>query len=401
MQDTAVIDNIPREEAVRLIRSYCTKSLEPEYVKLEDACGRVAAKDICSRINLPDTPCSRWDGISFSYDDYSSRNGDVRGWEENEQYRFTNTGIPIFNDRFDTMVKIEDTVFEDGKLVSIKQKNPVERFQNVIPIGERMSIGEVLVRKDTLIQPSHLNLMASGNNLVVPVYRKPIVALIPSGDELVACADTPVCGQTIESNTYSMRAKVEQWGGRPVVYPIVKDNTSSLQKTLKEAAEFADLIVIGGGSCRGRYDLLQASISEIGTLFFSSVEHGPGHRTCFSLIDAVPVIGVVGPPGGEEMTFDFYVVPGIRAFLAQQHKETMVEVIVDEDIPPHPKVNFYFTMKLYRDESGVLHGKPLPHALLDRNIAEHNGYLRVPKTGDGYRKGDKVEVEIRIGLENI
>ncbi len=90
---------------------------------------------------------------------------------------------------------------------------------------------------------------------------------------------------------------------------------SALQHTLREAAKVADLIVIGGGSGRGKHDLLQTSISSVGTLFFSSVEHGPGHRTCFALVDKVLVIGVVGPPGGEEMTFDFYVVPGIRALL--------------------------------------------------------------------------------------
>ena len=132
----------------------------------------------------------------------------------------------------------------DGRLYAIRQSEPVERGQNVIPVGERMAIGEVLLSRNTLVRPSHLNLMASGGNLTVPVYRKPTVALLPSGDELVACSDTPMIGQTIESNTYSMRAKVEQWGGRALLYPILKDDTAALQRELRRAAAEADIVVV-------------------------------------------------------------------------------------------------------------------------------------------------------------
>lgn len=396
-----VIKNIPRKDALCMIYEKCAKKLATEYVPLLEACGRVASVDICSRLNLPDTPCSRWDGISFSYEKYAACQGDVSGWVEGEDYKYTNTGIAIFQDVFDTMVKIEDTEFQNGQLRKIHQNTPVEKGQNVIAVGERMAIGEVLVKKDMVITPSHLNLLASGGNLNVPVYRKPVVALLPSGDELVACSDTPAVGQIIESNTYSMRSKVAQWGGKALVFPIIKDNTAMLQQRLKEAAKVADLIVIGGGSGRGQYDLLQASIEEIGTLYFSSVEHGPGKRTCFAEVEETPVIGLVGPPGGEEMTFDFYVVPALRAILRQHHQETRVSVILDEDVLPHNRVDFFYTMKIYRGEDGTLHGRALPHAGLDRNIAEHNGYIFILKQGSGYKKGDVVTVELRIGYENV
>lgn len=396
-----VIDGIARREAVRLICSRLKGTLETEYLPLQEVCGRVVAEDVRSRLNLPDTPCSRWDGVSFNFESYVRNGNSTEGWLERVDYRLTNTGIGIFNDSFDTMVKVEDTEFRDGRLYAIRQSEPVERGQNVIPVGERMAIGEVLLSRNTLVRPSHLNLMASGGNLTVPVYRKPTVALLPSCDELVACSDTPLIGQTIESNTYSMRAKVEQWGGRALLYPILKDDTAALQRQLCRAAAEADIVVISGGSGRGRYDLLQAAIAEIGELYFSSVDHGPGKRTCFASVDGTPVIGVVGPPGGEEMTFDFYVVPAIRASLCQEHRETMLPAILDADAEPHPRVNFYFTLHVHRGEDHELHGRLLPHARLDRSIAEHNGYLYVPKGSRGYVKGDRVTVELRIGYENI
>lgn len=397
----AAITDIPRQEAIRLIGSHLKGGLGTEYLPLEETCGRVAAKDIRSKLDLPATPCSRWDGISFNFARYTRDRRNLEEWEEGVDYGFTNTGIGIFNDDFDTMVKIEDTDFRDGRLHAIRQIEPIRRGQNVIPVGERMRIGEVLVARDTLIRPSHLNLMASGGNLTVPVYQKPVVALLPCGDELVACNDTPLTGQTIESNTYSMRSKVEQWGGKALLHPILKDDSLALQKQLRQAAETADIVVIGGGSGRGRRDLLQASIAEVGKLHFSSVEHGPGKQTCFAVVDGTPVIGVVGPPGGEEMTFDFYVVPVIRATLRQNHRETIVPAILDEDVPPHIRVGFYFTVLVYRNEDRELHARALPHHRLDRSIAEHNGYLYVPKGGRGYAKGDRVSVELRIGYENI
>lgn len=394
------VDDISRQEAVQLICSRLKQYSDTEYVPLYESGGRVVSQDVISKLNLPDTPSSRWDGISFSYDSYIGCGEDVRDWKKGEDYEFTNTGIGIFNDAFDTMVKIEDTLFEEGNLIAIQQTKVI-RGQNIIPKGERMTIGNILVPKNTLIRPSHLNLMASGGNLTVPVYRKPIVALIPTGNELVSCNDTPLTGQTIESNTWSMRSKVEQWGGTALIYPILKDNMDDLKQWLREAATQADIVIISGGSGRGRYDLLQNAISEIGTLYFSSVEHGPGKRTCFSMIDNTPVLGLVGPPGGEEMTFDFYVIPAVRTLLHQHHRESIASVILDDDASPHFRVNFYFTMRIYRGEDGELHGKALPHAQLDRNICEHNGYLYIPKNSSGYKKGERALVEIRIGYENI
>lgn len=211
----------------------------------------------------------------------------------------------------------------------------------------------------------------------------------------------PLVGQSIESNTCSVRAKVEQGGGKALFSSILKDDESALQKQLRQAAAEPDIVVIGGGVGRGRYDLLRTSISGIGELCFSSVDHGPGKRTCFAVVDGTPVIGVVGPPGGAEMTFDFYVVPAIRASLFQAHRETRLSIVLDADAEPYPRVNFYFTLRIHRGEDGELHARPLPHARLDRNIAEHNGCLYVPKDAPGDKKGDRATAELRIGYENV
>ena len=394
----ALYTSIPRNEAVKLICENLHYIPKEEVISLQDALYRVASRDIVSRIDLPDTKCSRWDGITFNYDNYIAHNGVVSSWKENSDYIFSNTGIAIFNDKYDTMVKIEDTIFEGKRLLQIIQPD-IGRGQNIIPIGERMSVGEILVAKDTLIRPSHLNLMASGGNALVNVYAKPKVAILSSGNELISNHDFVEAGRTIESNSFSMAAKIKARGGEAYVYPILPDDQSVIKTRIKEAAMSFDMIILGGGSGRGQHDLLQESLKDIGTLFFSDVEHGPGKRTCFAVIDNTPVFGLVGPPGGEEITFDFYVIPALDRCLNQETHIRRIGVVLDNDIPPHFRVSFFFTLRVY-EKDGQYHAEALK-GNLDRSIADHNAYIFVTKTSQGYKKGDIVEVEMRTFYENI
>jgi len=394
------IRNIPREDAVALIRDNLNFTPQEETIPLGRACGRVAARDIAAKLNLPGDRCSRWDGICFAYDRYLACGKDVGGWLPDRDYIFCNTGIALFRDEFDTMVKIEDTQFEDGTLLAIRQPE-VQKGQNVAPAGERIAAGDVIVARDTKLSPSHLNLLAGGGVSCVPVYRKPKVALIPTGNELVSLHDTPRPGQTIESNTFSMAAKVEKWGGEAILYPILPDDPAALQRQLLEAVEAADLVVISGGSGRGQHDVLQQSLAAIGTLHFSDVEHGPGKRTCFCVIEGKPVVGLVGPPGGEEMTFDFYVLPALLSCLGQRVRPTVMAAVLDEDIPPHVRVNFYYSLWMYWDEAGQCYrARVLPHSGIDRSIDSHNAYLFVEKAGPGHARGETVTLEIRRGYED-
>ncbi len=394
------IDHMPRSEALSLISRYLP-SLGTEWITLTKSCGRVAAVDVRSRFNLPAVKCSRWDGIAFNYANFVKCGQVVSGWELGVDYCFSNTGIPIVQDNFDTMVMIEQTTFSaDNRLISINQPD-IAQGQNVALPGDRIAAGEVLVPVDTPISPSYMNLMASGGVTNVLVYKRPRVAIIPTGNELVPLGLTPGAQQTIDSNSVSMCAKVKLWGGEAVPFPIQPDEPAQIRARLLEAAAIADLIVIGGGSGRGQRDLLQQTVSELGELYFSSVEHGPAKRTCFAVVEGIPVIGLVGPPGGEEMSFDFYVMPAIKAALHQTWRPTRVKAILDEEVPAHHRVSFYYTLRVYRDDVGQIHARTLAHADIDRNIAAHNGYLFVEKPSGGYKKGDVAEVELRTGCENI
>lgn len=400
------IDNIDRDDAVRLICSHIKYTPEKEVVALEDACGRTLFEDIRSQYCVPSVRCSRWDGIVFAYDDYEKiitrqdGKADFSSWAEGTDFVYSNTGIPVPGEKFDTMVMIEQTRFEDGKLREILQDD-VEWGQNIIPPGEKMAEGELLAPAGTLVTPAHLNIFAMGGVMTVSVMRRPRVAIIPTGDELVPAALRPGPGQTVESNSYSMAAKLREWGAVPLLLPIQPDNPGLIQTALKSAAKEADLIVAGGGSGRGRHDYMQGNLSAAGTLYFSSVCHGPGKRTGFAVVDGTPVISLVGPPGGEEMTFDFYVKPAVFACLGRKFLITRTDAVLDEDIPPHHKTDFMYPLNLTRAEDGIIHASLADMNRFDRELTEHNGYIFVRKNSDGLRKGSVITVEIRTGCENL
>lgn len=394
------IANIPRNDAIKMICKSMRYKRQTEHVPLEEAIDRVVSTDICSALNVPNTKCSQWDGISFSYAHYMACGGNVADWKEGEDFLFTNTGIAVFRDDFDTMVMRERIEWDGRRMKKIDDPTLVQG-QNMILPGAKIHKGELLLNAGTKVRPSHLNLMASGGVTFVPVLKKPVVAIVPSGNELVPYLATPLPGQTTESNSLSMMAKVRMWGGEPRRYPICGDDREEISKVLKEAAAVADLIVIGGGSGMGEYDFLQESAASAGELYFSSVEHGPAKRTSFFSIHGTPAIGLVGPPGGEELSFDFYVRPALCSCLGQEAVTTTVEAVLDTDIPVHHRTDFMYTVKVNRAADGTLHATCLPHADIDRNIAFHNAYIFVRKASSGLKAGQTVTLEMRTGYENV
>ena len=131
------------------------------------------------------------------------------------------------------------------------------------------------------------------------------------------------------------------------------------------------------------------------------MEHGPAKRTCFFSVNGTPAIGLVGPPGGEELSFDFYVRPAVCACLGIDAVTSTVKAVLDTDIPAHGRTDFMYTLKVNREADGVLHAKCMPHADIDRNIAYHNAYIFVRKDGGGLKAGQTVTVEMRTGYENV
>jgi len=382
-----------RNDAVKIITDNLNYSGGVQRVSLEDALNRIAASDIYSKNTLPNKICSRWDCVFFYYDRWAAAKGDTSTWKLGKEYIYANTGVYIRGD-YDTGVKVENTMIDKkGRLILLEEN--IQKGQNTQGVGEWLQKDELVLAANTRILPAHLNILAAAGISQVSVHRKPKVGFIATGSELVARGQYLTAGQNIESNSISIAAKCHLWGADYVSLPITIDKEERIAAALRHATNICDIVIIGGGTAKGTADHTMDIMDSIGKVFFHEVDHGPGKRTSFTLVDNKPIIGLVGPPMGEEMTFDFYVLPAIAKCLGQELPICKANCILDEDLSAHPKVGFYMPLHIYQ-KSDCYHAKkassmPGSGAMI---LSYINGYHYLPFACDDIKAGTEISAEL-------
>lgn len=392
---------LPREEALQKISERSKFKRGTETVPLLKALGRVNAEEICSEHTLPGKLTSRLDGIAVFYRDFAGGIPDTSGWQAGSQYVFANTGIAIAG-QYDTVIKIE-MVERDGAGGIKILRTPLQEGENTQPVGERMKKGDKLVGAHTFLTPAHLSVLAMGGINDVKVLRKPVVAIIPTGNELVR-RDVPLpAGKNVESNGILIQAKALLWGAQPLLYDIVPDDPALLADTVRDALGQADIVVLNAGSSKGTDDFTIEVLEQVGEILAHEAEHGPGRHTSFTIAGGKPIIGIVGPPIGADYTADWYVLPLINQYLFQPTVSLpKLEVKLTAPVASKGSSDFYVRLIVKRkggDYVGIpAMGRGRPAA---EGMIWANAHLRIPKGTAGYNAGDRVEVELRRPLELI
>lgn len=292
-----------------------------EEVAVANAIGRVLAHDVRARNDMPSCLTCGMDSIAVRWSAFEGLEPgalpDTSTWVRGVDWQFANTGVAM-PEGFDTAIVIEHVeVSDDEQRVSIDAA-PSRQFAGTRPAGSQMKRLDVIAKAGSLITPDLAARIASGNNAAVPVIRKPRVAFIPTGNELVPPGvpydpDHPEAfaarGKNFETNSILVRGKTEQWGGEYVPFGIVRDSRSAIKCALECAVEVADIVVLNAGSSKGSDDWSVEVLEEIGQVICHQTNHGPGHHSLYALLDGVPVVGISGPSGGASFTLDFYLRP--------------------------------------------------------------------------------------------
>ena len=292
-----------------------------ERVRLADAQGRVLARDVVSPIALPPWPNSAMDG-------YAVRAADVRGatggrpvsltvTESIAAGRFATrplgareaarimTGAPLPQGA-DTVVRVEDT--DDGDLmVQIRSDRDAER--NVRPRAEDVAEGDTVLRAHSMLGPAALAMLAAVGYADVDVTRRPRVAILGSGDELVPVeqfAEVAAGRRIVATNGYALAAIVREAGGEPIDLGIAPDDAGAIADRLRGCSD-ADLIVTTGGISVGAHDHTRAVVGDLGAVDFWRVRMRPGAQTGFGDIGGVPWIGLPGNPVSALITGELFV----------------------------------------------------------------------------------------------
>ncbi|MDR1358810.1 MAG: molybdopterin molybdotransferase MoeA [Coriobacteriales bacterium] len=406
-------DMLSVEEALDQILAF-TRVLDAEPVGLVEASGRVLAEDVTSDIDIAPFDNSGMDGFAVRAANTATASpetpvrlaiagaigaGEVfDGVIEDGSALRIMTGAPLPTGA-DTVVKIEDvSVGGEGPLApggtEVYITKPLIQGKNVRLHGEEARAGEVLLTAGTLLNPAGVGLLAATGNTRAQVYRRPRVALLASGDELVDPSQKPGPGQIRNSNSFALAAAVRAAGGEVGTSGIVRDDALELRAAIARAAASHDLVLISGGAAEGDYDYTYRCIKELGEVFFTRVNMRPGKAQTLGIIDGTMVFGLAGNPTAAMVGFEVLLRPALRRM--QGHtalKRPVTRARLTVDVAKPDSRRFYVRARMQHDrakgEYSVTPEKNQSSALLGA-LQQANCLIVLPEGLIGNTQGEVV-----------
>jgi molybdopterin molybdotransferase len=303
------------------------RPLDVERVPLRDALGRVLASDVVSPIEHPPWDNSSMDGYAVRAADVVHASADkpvelpvletVRAGQHPSRALDPRTAIRIMTGApvprgADTVIRVEDT---DGGETTVAVKDARDAGRNVRPRGEDLQIGAVAVSRGTVIGAAQIGVLASVGCASVPVHRRPRVAVLASGDELVDLDrfdEVRRGDRIVSSNSYTIAASVREMGGEVVDLGIVPDDPAAYADRL-HAASGCDLLITSGGVSVGAFDFTKDVLQSLGAeLHLWRVRMRPGAPLGFGMLGPVPWLGLPGNPVSALVTFELFARPLLR-----------------------------------------------------------------------------------------
>lgn len=315
-------------------RAFSPQPLGVERVALLQARDRVLAQEIRAAADLPPFDRSTVDG-------YAVRAGDTAGASSGDPVSLTLAGevfmgedvtfgigagqavrIPtggVLPPGADAVVMQEYTVRRDS-VVSIER--PVEAGENFVRRGDDVKAGEVILQPGRRLRPQDLGLLAGLNIPQVDVYVQPKVAIIVTGDELVPPGQPARRGQIYDMNTFTLSGLIEESGGVPQTYGIVRDNLAVLAERARFAHQTSDVLILTGGSSVGEKDIVTDAIAALGEpgIIVHGIAIRPGKPTILAVANRKPVFGLPGNVVSAMVIYDLFVRPVIEALAGAQEQ---------------------------------------------------------------------------------
>lgn len=315
-----------RQLVIDIVRAV-SKGNSAESVRLEEAHGRVLAEPLPADRDYPAVRRSLRDGFAVKSSNVPGTlrvRGEVRAGqpeqaplEEGEALEIM-TGAPV-PDGADAVVMIEHVIRapDAAGTQHVKTDARAEPGQFINDRGAEAQSGSALIPQGTQLDASHIAALAMTGHTSVRVVRRPAVAILATGDEIVDLQEKPASHQIRNSNSYMLAALVRASGGTPAVLPVARDTRDALRLLLGEGLEH-DLLLVTGGVSAGKYDLVKPVLREFGAEFqFERVRIQPGQPTAFGTVGPTPVFGLPGNPGSTLVTFQLFAQPALQLLAGQ------------------------------------------------------------------------------------
>ncbi len=372
-----------------------------ERLPTEKALGRITAGAVFARLSAPGFHCAAMDGIAVKASDTygASEERPVR-LREGKNFRYVNTGnaMPPETDAV-VMIEFVNPVGE-GEVEIDKATYP---WQHVRKVGEDIVATELILPEGERLNAYEVGALITAGIYEVLVRRKPRVAIIPTGTELVRhTAGDPGPGKVIESNSLVLAGLLEGWGGEAQLRDIVPDDYAALREAVRRAAAEADAVVISAGSSAGSEDYTASVVEELGELLVHGVTIMPGKPTVLGRIAGKPVMGNPGYPVSAVISFELFVYPLICRMLGvRPERRPTLAVTPSRKLPSRLGLEEFLRVKLGR-VGGKTVATPLPRGAGSiSTLTRADAILRIPAESEGVAEGEVVEAELLRPADDI
>lgn len=372
-------------------------------VPLAEATGLVLAEDVVAREDMPPFANSAMDGFALRSQDSQPRDGKpprlhvtggvAAGYvasqavKEGTAMRIM-TGAPI-PPGADAVIQIELTNYDGPESTWVEVLEPVAQGNNVRPAGEDMRKGQTILDRGCEIGPWEIGILATLGRAMVPVTRRPQVAILATGDEVIDIDQPLRPGKIRNSNSYLLEAAVRRAGAQPIRLGIARDTIESLREKFSQAIG-SDLIITSGGVSVGDFDLVKNIMTEQGEINFWRINMRPGKPVAFGHIGSTPLLGLPGNPVSSAITFELFGRPLLRKMLGHTRLlRQQIDVTVADGVGEIAMRRHYVRARIeWRDGRFVAHTTGNQGSNITTSLLNANALVIVPEGGVEIKPGD-------------
>lgn len=371
-----------------------------ETIAADDALGRVTAASLYARQSVPHYNSSAMDGIAV-------RAADTFGAQETVPLQLTilpkdapftaggcyivDTG-DVLPPGTNSIIMVEDVAFTEGLAEIIAASSP---WQHVRIIGEDIVANELILPEHQIISPVDIAALLLAGRESVPVLQKPRVAIIPTGDEIVATRQELKPGCILDVNSHMLAAAVREWGGVAHRHSIVKDDPAALEAAVREELPGSDIIVINAGTSAGTEDFTVDVLGKLGQVVLHGVSIKPGKPVALAVCDGKPVIGLPGYPVSAMLTAELFLRDIIRERQRLPKSEAVsLDAKVVRQMPSTVGVEEYIRVSV-GNVQGHLVAAPLSRgAGMISSLTRAQGIISIPEASAGLNAGALASVRL-------
>ena len=412
-------DMLSVEEALERILAHF-EPLEPEETPLLEALGQTLAQDLVAAFDIPRLPNSAMDGYAVRHEDIRGATtesplllrviGQVAAGQLPQQEVRPGTAIRIMTGApipqgADAVVPFEDTDEMKRKaagrpLEEVAIHLDVGPGASVRPAGEDVTAGDVVLSQGHTLRPAEVGVLASLGYSRVRVTRRPVVAVLSTGDELLEPGQPPEPGKIYDSNSFSLAAAVLRSGAIPRVLGIARDNLEDLHQKLDQSLD-TDLLLTAAGVSEGDYDMVKDALRQRGEIGFWSVRMRPGKPLAFGVLRTpkgrrVPHLGLPGNPVSALVAFEAFARPAILRMLGKTGlSQPAIEAILEDPIHNTDGRRVYARVRVTRRD-GVYYARTTgaQGSNLLTSMARANGLAICPEDLPAIEAGQRVQVQM-------